>query len=157
MIKFDQVKSINNNIDLSKATSMEGIKIQISKSKSNMKYSKISPNYKEVLPHQSNKNNKNKKKDYNQPIEEEKHPEIKISIVNISGNKNEIEVKSDENSLSQGQLKSINKECIDKIIDTLDSLSKETLDKLPEITIPIYIFNMNNILTSGKKNEINPK
>lgn len=89
--------------------------------------------------------------------EEEKTLELKVSINNICGNKNDIKFTPGEISISATELEDLNKDSIKEIIDTLDNLSQETLNKITDIKIPIYIFNINNILISGKKNETNFK
>lgn len=84
-------------------------------------------------------------------------PEVKVSINNICGNKNDIKVIPWEFSISEEQLSDLNQDCIKKVIDAINQLPQETLDKIETLSIPIFIFNIYNVLTSGKKNENNFK
>lgn len=95
-------------------------------------------------------------------------PDVKISINNICGNKNDLkftqedinvvnDIVKQENSVLKGDIKDLNNDIVYKIMDTISNLSEEQLSNISQINIPIYIFNINNILISGKKNETNVK
>lgn len=84
-------------------------------------------------------------------------PVVKLSINNLCGNKNKVQLVPGEITVSKGNMKDLNEECIHKIIETITELSKEELKDVSKIIIPIYIFNINNVLASGNKNKTNIK
>lgn len=105
---------------------------------------------------ESIKHDKRIKEDSHQKKETDRS-EIIININNICGDKNDIKLNPGEISISEEELMELSKDSIKKVIDTIKHISEESLENIPNITIPIYIFNINNILTSGKKNETNFK
>lgn len=131
----------------SKASGSKDIRKQTQIDKSNIKNSKNKRVFKDV----------DEGKDENEEKANNIMPEVKVSINNICGNKNDIKVIPWEFSISEEQLSDLNQDCIKKVIDTINQLPQETLDKIATLSIPIFIFNIYNVLTSGKKNENNFK
>lgn len=84
---------------------------------------------------------------------------IKICIYNINGNSNEFKLLPGEVLISEGSLSDLplNEEAMNKLVQTLNGLSELTPGKNINIKIPIYIFNINNILTNGSKNTVTHK
>lgn len=84
---------------------------------------------------------------------------IKICIYNINGNSNEFKLLPGEVLISEGTLNDLplNEEAMNKLVHTLNELSEVTSEKNINIKIPIYIININNILTNGSKNAITQK
>ncbi len=79
---------------------------------------------------------------------------IKLSIYNVNGNSNELTCTPGDVSFSRGTVDDINEESVHRIISFLEDLSKESIQNLHQIVIPIYIFNIENVLTNGNKNTI---
>jgi len=84
---------------------------------------------------------------------------IKIYIYNVNGNSNEVKLVPGEVSVREGTLEdlNLNEENIQKITSIMDELRKKDWGQGVELKIPIYIFNINNILSNGNKNEVTVK
>jgi hypothetical protein len=84
---------------------------------------------------------------------------IKICIYNVNGNSNEFKLLPGEITVSEGSLKDLplNEESLTQLVHTLNRLSETKSGENINIKIPIYIFNINNILTNGSKNTVTPK
>lgn len=82
---------------------------------------------------------------------------IKIVINNINGNSNEVQMLPGEVCVAEGRLEDLNEETISKVIGFINELSKSDVKGIPHISIPIYIFNINNILSNGNKNTVSTK
>jgi hypothetical protein len=84
---------------------------------------------------------------------------IKICIYNINGNSNEFKLLPGEIMVSEGSLIDLplNEEAVNQLVHTLNRLSEAKSGENINIKIPIYIFNINNILTNGSKNTVTPK
>lgn len=77
---------------------------------------------------------------------------INFIVNNINGNSNDVTLPSAEITVSEGSLEDLNENSIFKIFDTISHLPNEQLSRMPNITIPIYILNVNSILLNGNKN-----
>ncbi len=84
---------------------------------------------------------------------------IKICIYNVNGNSNEFKLQPGEITVSEGSLKDLplDEETVNQLIYTLNRLSETKSGENINIKIPIYIFNISNILTNGSKNTVTPK
>ena len=84
---------------------------------------------------------------------------IKLCIYNINGNSNEVKLVPGEISVSEGTLEDLDlsAENLQKITGMMDELRKREWSNGIEIKIPIYIININNILSNGNKNEVTVK
>ena len=82
---------------------------------------------------------------------------IKFVIYNVNGNSNEVSLVPPDISFSESTLTNLNEENVHKIVSALNNLQKENIQGLSQINIPIYIFNINNILSNGNKNEVSTK
>lgn len=84
---------------------------------------------------------------------------IKICIYNVNGNSNEFKLQPGEITVTEGTLADLplNEEAVNQLVYTLNRLSEAKSSENINIKIPIYIFKINNILTNGSKNTVNPK
>jgi len=78
---------------------------------------------------------------------------VNLHINNLCGNNNEVSFCPPEISVTEGNLMDLNEDSIYKILDTISNIPKDELRDMPAITVPIYVFNINNILSSGNKNK----
>ncbi|MFZ5968041.1 MAG: hypothetical protein ACOYVK_12835 [Bacillota bacterium] len=79
---------------------------------------------------------------------------VNLYINNLCGNYNEVSFCPPDISMTEGNLMDLNEDSICKILDVISNIPKDELKNMPAITVPIYIFNINNVLSSGNKNEI---
>ena len=77
---------------------------------------------------------------------------FKLVINNINGNSNEVEFTPSDISVSRGSLGDLDEESTRKIVKMLTDVSKE--GEYIKINIPIFILNINNILSNGNKNNV---
>ena len=84
---------------------------------------------------------------------------LKICIYNINGNSNELKLTPSDIRVSEGTLEdiSLDEENTKRIMEVINSLNNETLQKIACLNIPIYIININNILSNGNRNEVSVK
>lgn len=81
-------------------------------------------------------------------------PIIIPHIYNVCGNSNEVQFPHADISVFKGSVDDLNDNNIRKLMDTISGLSKMELGEAAKIVIPVYIININNILTSGNKNTV---
>lgn len=84
---------------------------------------------------------------------------LKICIYNINGNSNEIKLTPSDIKISEGTLEDINidEENTRRIMDLINGINAEASHNISGIRIPIYIININNILSNGNRNEVTVK
>lgn len=81
-------------------------------------------------------------------------PGLHLAITNLNGNSNELEFVPPDISQIQGSLEDINSESVKQFINAIQFIKEQGLSENIQITIPIYIINITNVLTNGSKNSI---
>lgn len=84
---------------------------------------------------------------------------IKIFVYNVNGNSNELKLTPGEVSVTEGSLEDIplDKEVSAKIEQAVENLQKTRYRDGLVIKIPVFIININNILSNGNKNTVSLK
>ncbi len=84
---------------------------------------------------------------------------IKICVYNVNGNSNELMLTPGEVSVTEGSLEDIplDKEVSAKIEQVLENLPQARHRDGLVIKIPVFIININNILSNGNKNTVSLK
>ena len=80
--------------------------------------------------------------------------DLKLLVYNVNGNSNEVEMVPGSVSVSKGSLSDLNNEHVNKIINSVRKLEEKKPGGISRISIPIYIININNILSNGNKNNV---
>lgn len=79
---------------------------------------------------------------------------FKLIIYNTCGNNNELKVCHPEVTTSAGCLDDIKDGFVISLAEALKDLMSNCAGTIGKLTIPVYVINVNNVLTSGNKNEI---
>lgn len=84
---------------------------------------------------------------------------IKIYVYNVNGNSNELRLVPGEASISEGSLKDIplSEEISDRIAQALNNINERQPGSEFVIKIPVFIININNVLSNGNKNAVTLK
>lgn len=81
-------------------------------------------------------------------------PGLHLAITNLNGNSNELEFTPADISQIQGNFENINSESVKQFVQTIQMLKEHGTSESINISIPIYIINITNVLTNGSKNSI---
>jgi len=79
---------------------------------------------------------------------------FKLYIYNTCGNNNEVKVCHPQVTTSNGNVDDIKDGFIVNIAQAIEELVSKCKGTIDKLTVPIYVINVNNVLTSGSKNEI---
>jgi hypothetical protein len=79
---------------------------------------------------------------------------FKLIIHNICGNNNEIKICPPQITTSMGCLDDIKDGLAVSLTEIVKDLMSDCAGTIGKLTIPVYVININNVLTSGNKNEI---
>lgn len=81
-------------------------------------------------------------------------PGLHLAITNLNGNSNELEFTPADVSQIQGNLEDINSESVKQFVQTIQMLKEQGISESINISVPIYVINITNVLTNGSKNSI---
>lgn len=79
---------------------------------------------------------------------------FKLVIYNTCGNNNEIIVCPPHITTSMGNVDDVRDGFIMNLTDAIKDLISNYAGHMTKLTVPIYVINISNVLTSGNKNEI---
>jgi len=79
---------------------------------------------------------------------------FKLVIYNTCGNNNELTVCPPKITTSVGCVDDIGEGFVISLADAIKDLMSSCAGRIEKITVPVYVINVNNVLTSGSKNEI---